>query len=209
MPNGHDRVLVLSALSAGAESGSAVSAAIKSACVGYGLEVEFVDVVQADIRPCRGCGSCGGRTPGHCVLQDDMQSLYPRIICSRIVVLAGPLLFGAHHSAVKRVLDRFQPFVLPLYVVRAREMNFRPRYSTRPALLGVGLRLAAAPSGDVALAEEEAGAYAELIERHALNMASPGQGAVVVTAGGEEEPYTQAIARVVGMLVDEHDGGAR
>ena len=44
-----------------------------------GTEVEQVNLYKKDIKPCCGCFSCWSRTPGSCVLKDDMQDIYEKI----------------------------------------------------------------------------------------------------------------------------------
>ena len=42
-------------------------------------EVEQVNLYKKDIKPCLGCFSCWSRTPGQCVIKDDMQDIYEKI----------------------------------------------------------------------------------------------------------------------------------
>lgn len=157
--------LVLSALAADPVHGPVVSQLLEEVLAARGYHPHFVDVTTADVRGCRGCGSCGLKTPGRCVIDDDVQDMYRRLVRSDLLVYASPISFGAHRSELKRVLDRFQPLMVPFYVMRDGEMNFRPRYPRRPALLGVGLL------GQADIQQGEA--YRHLIARHASNMASP------------------------------------
>ena len=39
-------------------------------------EVEYITVKKETIKPCMGCFSCWSRTPGKCVIKDDMQKIY-------------------------------------------------------------------------------------------------------------------------------------
>lgn len=39
-------------------------------------EVEQIDLYKKEIRPCLGCFSCWSKTPGECVIKDDMQKIY-------------------------------------------------------------------------------------------------------------------------------------
>ena len=88
--------------------------------------------------PCTGCSSCGLKTPGRCVVKDDMQEILRMIVASELLVLATPVRFGSYCAELKKVIDRFQPLMVPIYVVRDGEMHFQGRYDF-PVLLGVGL----------------------------------------------------------------------
>lgn len=184
--------LVLSALGVDPVHGSAVSAVLLEALAARSFKVQVVDVVAADVHGCRGCGSCGLKTPGRCVIDDDMQEIYPRIVSSDLMVYATPVSFGAHRSELKRVLDRFQPLMVPFYLLRDGEMNFRPRYPRRPALLGVGVL--SAPDAD----QEEA--YRLLIARHASNMAAPARATAVLTAVNPAEALRASVDTALDSL---------
>lgn len=166
--------LVLSALGADPEGGPGVMAVLQETLRTRGYGIHVVDVLTAVVQACRGCGSCGLKTPGRCVLDDDVQAIYRCVVCCDLLVYATPISFGSHRSELKRVLDRFQPLMVPFYVLRDGEMNFRPRYPSRPFLLGLGTLSTPDP--------EQEEAYRFLISRHASNMATPGCASVVVTS---------------------------
>ncbi len=80
-------------------------------------------------------------------------------------------------------MDRFQPLMVPIYVMRDGEMHFRGRYDL-PALVGVGLvREGAGPDG-AAVAAGEADAFRFLIGRLALNIDTPHAAAAFVAGDG-------------------------
>jgi len=57
-----------------------------------GAEVETVYLNGLDIKPCQGCYACKKKNSKGCVVDDDMQSLYPKIIASDALVIATPVL---------------------------------------------------------------------------------------------------------------------
>ena len=65
--------------------------------------VETVDCYGVDIVPCTGCGSCGLKTPGECVVKDDMQGVFRKIVASDVLVLATPVRFGTYCAELKKV----------------------------------------------------------------------------------------------------------
>lgn len=87
-----------------------------------GTQTTYVHLYRSDIRPCLGCFSCWSRTPGQCVLQDDMQSLYQQIREADIVIESFPLYFFGMPSQMKAMTDRCLPFMLP-YMGNKAEKN--------------------------------------------------------------------------------------
>ncbi len=78
-----------------------------------GTEIEQIDLYKSDIKPCLGCFSCWSRTPGECVIKDDMQSIYDKIKASDIIIESFPLYFFGMPSVMKAFTDRCLPFMLP------------------------------------------------------------------------------------------------
>ncbi len=192
--------LVLSALGADAEHGASVLAALRATLAGRGYDVEVVDCRTIDVIPCTGCSSCGLRTPGACAVRDDMQGVFRKMVASDVLVLATPVRFGSYCAELKKVVDRFQPLMVPIYVVRDGEMHFQGRYDL-PPLLGVGLvRDGAAPDGAAgdavsASAVGEADAFRFLIGRLAVNIDT--RHATAVIAGGDEAAALSELERAV------------
>ncbi len=71
-----------------------------------GGEVELVRLCDLRIQPCIGCGGCD--KAGECVLEDDMQGLYPKILASPRVILASPIYFYGITAQAKGFVDRCQ-----------------------------------------------------------------------------------------------------
>ena len=78
-----------------------------------GTEVEQIDLYKKEIRPCLGCFSCWSKTPGECVIKDDMQEIYEKIKASDIIIESFPLYFFGMPSVMKCLTDRCLPFMLP------------------------------------------------------------------------------------------------
>lgn len=76
-------------------------------------EVEQVDIYKSDIKPCLGCFSCWSKTPGECVIKDDMQEIYKKIEAYDVIIESFPLYFFGMPSGVKAMTDRCLPFMLP------------------------------------------------------------------------------------------------
>jgi len=78
-----------------------------------GAEVERIDLKKLDLRHCIGCYSCFFKTPGACILDDDMsRSLYGKFVSSDLAVLSSPLYFYHVNGPMKTFIDRTHPFLL-------------------------------------------------------------------------------------------------
>lgn len=181
--------LVLSALTVDARHGEATLAALEAKLAERDYDVETVDCTRARVIPCTGCGSCGLRTPGRCVVRDDMQQILRQIVASDVVVLATPVRFGSYCAQLKKVIDRFQPLMVPIYVVRDGEMHFRGRYDL-PVLVGLGLVREADGQADA-----EAEAFRFLVGRLAVNLEA--RYAAAAFAGDDDRQVRSELGRVL------------
>jgi hypothetical protein len=200
--------LVLSALGVDSRHGATTLAVLEETLAGRGYDVETVDCLTVDVIPCTGCASCGMRTPGACAVKDDMQDIFRKIVASDVLVLATPVRFGSYCAALKKVVDRFQPLMVPIYVLRDAEMHFQGRYDL-PPLLGIGLVRnglwpdGAAGAGESFAAADEAEAFRFLIGRLAVNIDTPHAAAAFM--GGDDV----AARREIEKAVDTVTGGTR
>ncbi|MEJ2716360.1 MAG: flavodoxin family protein [Deltaproteobacteria bacterium] len=72
--------------------------------------------VRADVSSIRsrdlkilGCLECGGcDDTGQCVVDDDMQDVYPRLLEADVIIVASPMFFYGVTSWVKALIDRCQ-----------------------------------------------------------------------------------------------------
>jgi len=74
-----------------------------------GARVESVWLPGLDIHPCTACEGCAG-PGGACVVQDDMQSLYPRVAGADAIVLASPVYWFTMSAQLKLCIDRWYAF---------------------------------------------------------------------------------------------------
>lgn len=74
-------------------------------------ETEIAHLNSLNIKPCMGCFSCWTKTFGECVLNDDMQTLYPKIAAADVIIESFPLYFFGMPSVFKAVTDRCLPFM--------------------------------------------------------------------------------------------------
>jgi len=98
---------------------------------------ETSSIYARDLKMC-GCLECGGcDKTGRCVVEDEMQSVYPLLKDSDIIFLASPIFFYGLTSQAKALIDRSQA----MWSVRMLEKNAEERKqydSGRGYLIAVG-----------------------------------------------------------------------
>lgn len=75
----------------------------KGACEA-GHEVEKVTLRDKSIAPCRACYACA--ETHSCVIKDDMEALFPKLVEADVIVLASPVYFYSVSAQMKAVIDR-------------------------------------------------------------------------------------------------------
>jgi len=73
-----------------------------------GAQVESIYLHGLDIRPCDACDEC--RNTNMCVIQDDMNSLYPKLTAADAIVLASPIYWFTYSAQLKLCIDRWYAF---------------------------------------------------------------------------------------------------
>jgi multimeric flavodoxin WrbA len=86
-------------------SSATLAARVAEAAVAAGAEVESVYLHGLQIAPCNACDACQGNG-GRCVVQDDMQVLYPKVRAADALVLAGPVYWFSLSAQTKLFMDR-------------------------------------------------------------------------------------------------------
>lgn len=88
--------------------------------------VEKIHPAQLDISPCRECGGCD--ETGRCVISDDMDSVYPKLLSADYLIVSSPIFFYNLPAGLKALIDRTQANWVEKYRLNKSERN-RP---TRP-----------------------------------------------------------------------------
>ncbi len=74
-----------------------------------GIETELILLRKMDIKMCTGCLTCeaGGRDrKGVCMLEDDMNAMYPKILAADGLLLGTPAYFELLSGLLKNFIDR-------------------------------------------------------------------------------------------------------
>jgi multimeric flavodoxin WrbA len=90
-----------------------------------GAEVEIIRLTDYAVSPCIACGGC--EKTGRCVVQDDMQKIYPRIDGADRLVLVSPIYFYGVTAQLKGLIDRSQALWCRKYLLRQRRQGEIPR----------------------------------------------------------------------------------
>jgi multimeric flavodoxin WrbA len=70
-----------------------------------GAAVECFDLHSLNIRPCDACDFCQGAA--ECVINDDMQMLYPKLRAADAIVVASPIYWFTLSAQAKLCIDRW------------------------------------------------------------------------------------------------------
>jgi multimeric flavodoxin WrbA len=68
--------------------------------------IEIQNLHELDIKPCRACDSCRKLENKFCVIDDDMQKLYPEFIAADLIVMASPIYWWSISAQLKLFIDR-------------------------------------------------------------------------------------------------------
>ncbi len=71
-----------------------------------GGQVETVYLNGLNIKPCQGCYACKSEESSGCAVDDDMQSLYPKLVESDAWVIASPVYWFTMSAQTKIFMDR-------------------------------------------------------------------------------------------------------
>jgi len=82
-----------------------LDAALKGA-QSEGAEVEKIVVDKLKISPCREHYGC--LKDGNCVIRDDMDALYPKLLEADAIIMASPMFFYGITAQLKALIDRCQ-----------------------------------------------------------------------------------------------------
>lgn len=81
-----------------------------------GSYVEKIIVDELEIAPCHENYGC--LVDGNCVIRDDMDSIYPKLLEADVVIIASPIFFYGLTSQVKALIDRCQALWARKYVLK-------------------------------------------------------------------------------------------
>ena len=97
-----------------------------------GADVEKIVVDRLRIAPCKEYYGC--MRDGNCVIRDDMDDVYPKLVAADVVIVASPMFFYGISAQMKALIDRCQALWARKYVLKWK-ISDSPK---RGALIAVG-----------------------------------------------------------------------
>ena len=97
-----------------------------------GASVEKIIVDELEIAPCHENYGC--LEDGNCVIRDDMDSIYPKLLEADVVIIASPIFFYGLTSQVKALIDRCQALWARKYILKQNP----PDTGRKGAFIAVG-----------------------------------------------------------------------
>ena len=88
-----------------------------------GAEVEKIIVDKLKIAPCREYYGC--LKDGNCVIHDDMDSLYPKILDADAVIIASPIFFYTVSAQLMLLISRCQALWARKYVLKNMDIPLK------------------------------------------------------------------------------------
>lgn len=86
-----------------------------------GAEIERLYLSALTITPCTECHGCD--ETGTCVILDEMQKIYPKLLEADIIILASPIFFYGVTAWAKALIDRSQALWAKRYLVKDPSMG--------------------------------------------------------------------------------------
>ena len=84
-----------------------------------GAGIAKIDIARKNIEPCRECGNCERK--GFCIIDDEMQQIYPLLRKADLVVMATPIFFYGATAQMKALVDRSQALWSRTYVFKLKD----------------------------------------------------------------------------------------
>lgn len=81
--------------------------------MGNAHKVTLIETYRKNIQPCKGCFACWNKTPGSCVIKDDMTDLLETYKQADLVIWSFPLYYFGLPANLKGFMDRLLPLNLP------------------------------------------------------------------------------------------------
>jgi multimeric flavodoxin WrbA len=81
-----------------------------------GAKVARLHLSDFTITPCKECHGCD--TTGNCVVLDDMQKIYPKLLEADVLILASPIFFYGVTAWTKALIDRSQALWSRKYLLK-------------------------------------------------------------------------------------------
>jgi multimeric flavodoxin WrbA len=126
------------------------------------INSEHICLRSISLKDCLGCFGCWVKTPGSCIIDDDLNSICKKFMQSDIVFVISPVIFGGYSYEFKKFLDRSIPTILPYFRKIFGETHHKLRYDSYPKHVYIGFQT----NDD----KKEQAIFRFLVERNRLNL---------------------------------------
>jgi multimeric flavodoxin WrbA len=100
------KVLILNGSPRPGGNSSILADQVRKGAEEAGAEAEVIYLHGLDISPCDACDSCQGIAEIDCIVEDDMQTLYPKVREADAIVYATPIYWFTVSAQTKLFMDR-------------------------------------------------------------------------------------------------------
>ena len=109
---------ILAILSSPRKNGNSATLAnqILKGAESVGADIETIHLHGMNISPCQACYACQKKGSKGCAIDDDMQSIYPRLIEADAWIIASPVYWFNMSAQTKLFMDRW--FALSAYAAK-------------------------------------------------------------------------------------------
>lgn len=101
-----------------------------------GAEVEKIYARNYKIAPCIECNGCFKR--GECVIKDEMQQIYPKLLEADRIIFASPIFFMGITGWAKALIDRCQALWARKYILKEPVVAPERKSQRRGIFISVG-----------------------------------------------------------------------
>ncbi len=100
---------------------------------------DWIDLIDGEINPCRGCDYCQIKNPGICAIKDSVDLILKKYMSCKVAIIITPIQFGCCNALTKHFIDRTEPLFLPFQVTKNGTSIMKGRYSKYPKLYVIGI----------------------------------------------------------------------
>ena len=96
--------------------------------------VTILKLREMKIKYCTGFFGCWVKTPGKCVIKDDMSNICREYICSDLALFTSPVIMGFPSALLKKAHERIIPLLHPYFEFIQNEVHHLSGYDKYPLI---------------------------------------------------------------------------
>ena len=142
--------------------------------------VRYINISEKNIRDCIGCFACWIKTPGRCVLKDDVKELLRTMVHSDFILFVSDIELSHYSPAFYGILNRMMPLSTAyLKILDDGRTVHESRYGNLGIKFGFLLEGAPCMTAEEVKRQEEYWSQADAIHFHGLWLAGKNEDEVV------------------------------